>query len=188
MRCSISSGIKGEPALGIAARRRRFDERAFSCVRVRSLRALRPDQKKARRRSVAGKGESMLGSVRTDRSDSIDGVREEPKPRELRRCCAPRLPARQVPRGQAPAKQTNSASRMLRHFRGRERAMLRSPNTLKFLASRCPCASPGTCRRAGSRESVPSRTWSSKRCARILEILRFKELQFFNSCCLDRNY
>jgi hypothetical protein len=68
---------------------------------------------------------------------------------------------------------------MLRHCRGRERAMLRSPNTLKFLASRCPCASPGMCRRARSRESVPSRSGSSKRCARILEILRFKELQFY---------
>jgi hypothetical protein len=116
------------------------------------------------------------------------GVKEEPEPRELRRCCARRLPARQVPRGQAPAKLTNFASRTLRDFRGREQVTLRSPNKLKFLASRCPCASPGACRRARSRESVPSRTWSSKRCARILEILRFKELQFFGPFCRRRNY
>ena len=158
------------------------------CMRLRSLSARYVrSQKKARRRSVAGKGESMLGSVRSDRSDSINGVKEEQEPRELRRCCAPRLPARQVPRGQVPAKPTNSASRTLRHFRGRERATLRSPNKLKFLASRCPCASPGACRRARSRESVPSRTWSSKRCARIIEILRFKELQLFSRFCLSRN-
>src|ERR1700681_163147 len=116
------------------------------------------------------------------------GVKEEQEPRELRRCCAPRLLARQVPRGQAPAKPTNSASRTLQHFRDREQATLRSPNTLKFLASTCPCASPGACRRARSRESVPSRTWSSKRCARILEIPRFKELQFLGPFCLVINH
>lgn len=39
-------------------------------------RTLCPDPKKTRRRSVAGKGESMLESVRTDRSGSI-GFKEE---------------------------------------------------------------------------------------------------------------
>src|SRR6266576_3741670 len=104
------------------------------------------------------------------------GVKEEQRPRELRRCCAPRLRARQVPRGQAPARPTNLAWRTLRHFRGPEPATIRAPNTLKFPASRYPCASPGACRRAPSRESVLSRTFKSKWCARILEVLRFKEL------------
>jgi len=67
------------------------------------------------------------------------GVKEEPKPRKLRRCCEPRLRARQVPRGQAPARPTNFPSRALRHFRGRDQAMPRFPKKLKFLASRCPC-------------------------------------------------
>jgi hypothetical protein len=78
--------------------------------------------------------------------------------------------------------------RTLRHFRGREQATPRSPNKLKFLASRCPSASPGACRRARSRESVPSRTRRSNRCASILEILRFKELQFLGPLCASRNH